>query len=125
MLSILGCTNGAQVEQFLKQIMVGYNVSFEPGLCSAINKGIFVHSDNSSSPKNFSPFLTPPVNDDARANEHNNILKLAVQTKYRDHDVDLLTKMEVPIPMDTQELCNHLKNFTGLARQVIGAKSIL
>lgn len=28
MLAILGCTNGAQVEHFLKQIMVRHNVSF-------------------------------------------------------------------------------------------------
>lgn len=101
------------MEQFFKQIMVGHNVSFEPGLCSTINKGIFVHADDSSLPKNFSLFMTPPVNDDADVLENNKIIKLAVQTKYSDHDIDLLAKMEVSIPMKTQELRHHLKTLQG------------
>lgn len=48
-----------------------------------------------------------------------------MKKKYSDHDVDLLTKMEVTIPMNTQELRNHIKNFAGLAGHVIGAKSLL
>ena len=64
MLAILGCQNGAQVDQYLKQVMIGHNVSFEPGLCSALNKGLIVHADDGTLPKNFSCFLTPPMKDD-------------------------------------------------------------
>ena len=42
MLSILGCQNGAQVDQYLKQVLIGHNIKLEPCFCSAINKGIFV-----------------------------------------------------------------------------------
>ena len=64
MLSILGCQNGVRVDQYLKQVMVGHNIQLEPGLCSSINKGIFVHADDTTAPKHFTSFLTPPINDD-------------------------------------------------------------
>ena len=51
MLSILGCQNGAQVDQYLRQSMSGHNMQIEPGLCSAINKGIIVHPDDASTLK--------------------------------------------------------------------------
>ena len=41
MMSILGCQNGAQVDQFLRQSMADHNMRLEPGRCTAINKGIF------------------------------------------------------------------------------------
>ena len=64
MLAILGCQNGAQVDQYLRQSMSSYNMSLEPGFCTALNKGILVCQDDASAPKNFTIFLTPPVNDD-------------------------------------------------------------
>ena len=76
MLAILGCQNGAQVDQYLKQVLVGHNVCIEPGLCSAINKGIFVHADDGSMPRHFSCFLTPPMKDDTGIEESNSILRL-------------------------------------------------
>ena len=96
MLSILGCQNGAQVDQYLRQSMSGHNMQIEPGLCSAINKGIIVHPDDASTPKKFTAFLTPPINDDADVIENGNLLKLAVQDKYDKHDVVLLTKWISP-----------------------------
>ena len=59
MLSILGCSNGAQVEQFLRQSTRKNNVAFERGICTALNKGILACGDQM--PKNFTPFLVPPV----------------------------------------------------------------
>ena len=44
-------------------MMVGHNLSLESGLCSAINKGKFVHADDTSTPKHFSCFLSPPMKD--------------------------------------------------------------
>ena len=61
MLSILGYQNGAQVDQYLCQSMTGHKIHLEPGLCSAINKGIFVHLDDASTSRKFTAFLTPPV----------------------------------------------------------------
>ena len=125
MLSILGCQNGAQVDQYLKQSMVGHNISPEPGLCSAINKGILVHADDGSAPKNFTAFLVPPVSDDDDLEENTNLLRLAVQDKFSDRDVTLLTKQEITLPMKTQELRHHLKNIAGLAGRCFGQHCVL
>ena len=45
MLAILGCQNGTQVE-YLCQSMSSYNMSLEPGFCTALNKGILVNQDD-------------------------------------------------------------------------------
>jgi hypothetical protein len=82
MLSILGCQNGAQVDQYLRQSMAGYNLSPEPGLCSALNKGILVHADDGTTPKNFTPFLVPPVSDDDEVADNSKLLRLAIQDKF-------------------------------------------
>ena len=60
MLSITGCQNGAQVEQFLRQSMQDHNMSLEPGFCTVLNKGILIYPDESCCPKNFTPFHIPP-----------------------------------------------------------------
>ena len=125
MLAILGCQNGAQVEQYLKQVMMGHNIHLEPGLCSAINKGIFVHTDDMTAPKHFTYFLTLPINDDEETLENNDLLKLAVQTKYSDTDVILLTKMYIQIPMKTQDLRHHMKNIAGLGGCWFGQDSLI
>ena len=82
MLSILERTNGAQVEQFLKQIMIGHNLHLEPGFYSAINKGIFVYANDYTVPKHFTALLTQPISDEIDESENNNELKLAVQNKW-------------------------------------------
>ena len=82
MLSILGCQNGAQVDQYLRQSMQGFNMSLEPGFCTALNKGMLVCPDDTSTPMNFTSFLTPPVNNDEDEEDNANLLKLAVQEKY-------------------------------------------
>ena len=125
MLAILGCQNGAQVDQYLKQVMVGHNVSFELGLCSALNKGLMVHADDGSLPKNFPCFLTPPMKDDEGEAECNSILKLAVQSKYTEEDVTLLTKMQISVPMNVQDLKQHVKNIAGFATRCFGENSVL
>jgi len=124
MLSILGCQNGAQVEQFLRQSMQGHNMCLEPGFCTALNKGMFVCPDDVDTPKNFTAFLTPPVNDDEDAEENANLLKLAVQEKYDSSDLILLTKMDITIPMKTQELRHHVKNYAGVAGRTFGKDSV-
>ena len=40
MLSIFGCSNAGQVDQYVNQLLLSHNVSLEPGLCSSINKEI-------------------------------------------------------------------------------------
>ena len=40
-MSILGCQHGPQMEQLLRQVMNEHNMCLEPGLCTALNKGIF------------------------------------------------------------------------------------
>lgn len=84
--------------------MVGRNIHLEPGFYLAINKGIFVHANDTAAPKNSTCFLTPPISDDEKTSENNDPLKLAVQTKYNATDVTLLTKIQIQIPMKTHDL---------------------
>ena len=44
--------------------MPDYNMSLEPGFCTALNKGMLVCPDDASTPKNFTCFLTPPIGDE-------------------------------------------------------------
>ena len=125
MFSILGCQNGAQVDQYLRQSMPGYNVSFEPGFCTAINKGMLISPNDTATPKNFTPFFTPPMKDDVEEEQNANLLKLAVQEKYDNRDLELLTKMEVTIPMCPQELRHHVRNITAVAGRCMGEHSLI
>ena len=104
--------------------MSDHNIQTEPGLCLAINKGITVHPDDVSTPRNFTAFLTPPVNDDGDIIENGNLFKLAVQDKYDKHDVVLLTKMDISIPMKASDLKHHAKNFAGMAGRMFGQTSV-
>ena len=124
MLSILGCQNGAQVDQFLRQSMLSHNMALEPGFCTALNKGIFVSPDDASIPKKITPFLTPPVKDDEDVEENSHLLKLAVQEKYDAQDLILLTNMEISIPLRTQDLKHHIRNITGLTGRCFGDNSL-
>ena len=105
--------------------MVGNNIRLESGFCSAINKEIFVHTYNVTAPKYFICFLTPQISDDKEALENNELLKLAVQTKYSDTDITLLTKMHILIHMKTQDMCHHVKNIAGLAGRCLGWEYLL
>ena len=87
--------NGTQMDQYLKQIIISRKVHLKPGLCSAVNKRVFMNTDDTSAPKYSNSFFTHPVSDDDDTAENNYILKLAVQTKYSDTDVILLTKMHI------------------------------
>ena len=109
MLAIPGCLNGAQVDQYLRQLMSSHNMSLEPEFCTALNKGILFFPDDASTPKMFTVFLTPPVNDDDEEEENTNLLKMAIQEKIDNKDLKLLTKMDVTIPMKTSELRHHVK----------------
>ena len=124
MMTILGCQNGAQVEQYLRQHMSSHNMSLEPGLCSGLNKGIFV-CPTASIPKNFTPFCTPQLEDDEDMDENASLLKLAIQEKFDKSDLVLLTKMDVKIPTRTQELRHQVKNFAGISGRCFGQDSIL
>ena len=46
-------------------------------------------------------FFVPPVSDDDEDYENSNLLRLAVQDRFSDRDVTLLTKQEVTIPVKT------------------------
>ena len=123
-MSILGCQNGAQVEQFLRQSMEEHNMNLEPGLCTAINKGIFVCPE-AGTPRNFTPFFIPPVGDDEEEEENSHLLKMAMQEKLDNTDIQLLTKMEVKIPTKAQDIKHHIKNFAGIAGRCFGEDSLL
>ena len=125
LLSILGCSNGAQVEQYVKQLLTDFNVHVEPGLCSAINKGIFVHADDGTMPRHFTGFLTPPISDEEDKVQNSDLLRVAVQTKFSDRDVTVLTKMDVSVPMNTRDLEHHVKNWSGLAGLCFGEGCLL
>ena len=56
MMAILNCQNGAQAEQLLRQSMNDHNMSLEPGLYTALNKDIFVCSNDAGTPRNLTPF---------------------------------------------------------------------
>ena len=85
---------------------------------------MLVYPDDVSIPKNYTPFLTPPVNDNDDTEDNVNLLKLAVQEKYDTADLILLTKMDIAIPMEPQELKHHMKNFTGIAGRLLGEDSM-
>ena len=95
--------------------MLGQNVSFEPCFCTALNKGMFLCPDGVGPPPNFTPFLMPPMADNKDKEQNANLLKLAVQEKYDSTDVELLTKMDVSIPMKSQELRHYFKNIAEVA----------
>ena len=120
MLQILGCQNGAQVDQYLRACMSGYKMSLEPGFCTALNKGMLVFPDDVTTPNIFTAFLTPTVNDDEDADDNANLLKLAVQETYDSSDLILLTKMNISIPMKSQELKLHMKNVLGISIRCFG-----
>ena len=117
MLSVLGCQNRAQVEQYLRQSMQGHNMSLEPRFCTALNKGMLVSPDDISAPNHFTAFLIPPVNDDEYVDSNANLLKLAVQEKYNSTDFLLLTKMSIIIHMRNPDL-KHDKEYIGCRRMI-------
>ena len=70
--------------------MPGYNVSFEPGFYTALNKGMFICPDGVGPPSNFTPFLMIPMAGDNDEEQNANIIKHAVQEKYDRTDIELL-----------------------------------
>ena len=125
MYSILGCQNGAQVEQYIQQSMQGHNIALEPGFCTALNKGMMFCNVDAGSPKNFTIFLTPPMKDEVENQSSANLLKMAVQEKFDSSDLHLLTKMEISIPTKTNDLRHQVKNYTGCAGRCFGADSLI
>ena len=124
MLSTLGCQNGAQVDQYLRQSIQGHNISLEPGFCTALNKGIMLSPDDGSTPKDFTPFLTPPVGDDEEDEENTNLLKLVTQEQFDEKDLALLTKMDVTIPINVYCVKHHIKNYFGCTGRALGEHSV-
>ena len=99
-------------------------MKFSTGFCRAINKVILVCPDDISTPKNFTPFLTPPVYDNAEVEDNAHILKMAVQDKFEAEDLILLKHMDITIPMKTQDLKHHIKNFAACAGRYLGQRSM-
>ena len=81
--------------------MPGHNMQFATGFCTALNTGILTCPDDASTPKNFTPFLTLPVDGNADVKENANLLNMAVQDKFEAEDLILLTRMDITIPMKT------------------------
>ena len=81
--------------------------------------------DDTQTPKNLTPFLTPPTNDDDDEEENANLLKMAVQEKYDSKDLRLLTKMDISIPMKTSDLKHHIKIFKGCVGRIFGQSSMI
>ena len=125
MYAILGCHNGAQVNQYLRQAIPGFNVRFEPGFCTALNKEILVCLDDTRTPKNFTAFFTPPMKDNIDEDTDSNLLKLAVHERYNNEELHLLTKMEAFIPMSAQDLRHHVRNITGVTGRILGEDSLI
>ena len=98
-------------------------MNLEPGFCIDLYKGMLVCPDDINTPKNFTPFLTHLVNDDDDEDDNANLLKLAVQEKYDTADLILLTKMDIAIPMKSQELKHHMI-FSGIAGRMLGKDSM-
>lgn len=123
----MGCQNGSQVDQYLWQSMSSYNMSLEPGFCKVLNKGILVCQDDGLTPKKFTIFRTPHVNDEEEEEEEENInlLKLAIQEKLDNKDLCLLTKINVTIPVKTSELRHHIKTYRGCVGRILGQKSLV
>ena len=57
----------------MRQSMQGHNMSLEPGFCTALNKGMLVCPDDTTTPKKFRAFLTSPVNDNKETDENANL----------------------------------------------------
>lgn len=53
------------------------------------------------------------TNDDDKADDHVILLQLVVQEKYVSHDLILLTKMDITIPIKTSDLKHHMKHCAG------------
>jgi len=99
-------------------------MSLEPNFCTALNKGMLVCPDDVSTPKDFTPFLTPPVNGDDNTDNNANLLKLSVQAKYDTAELILLEKMDIAILMKPQELKYHMKNISGIPGRMLGKDSM-
>ena len=54
-----------------------------------------------------------------------NLHRLAVQDKFSDRDVTLLTKQDVAITVKTQKLRHHIRNIADLAGRCFGENSVL
>ena len=100
-------------------------MDIELGLCSTLNKGIINNSDNWSLPINFTAFLTPPKSDEDEVEGNGNLWKLALQEKLNTQVVNILTQMNVSIPMKTDSLKHHIKNYAGSAGRLFGQHSML
>ena len=100
-------------------------MKLETGLCTALNKGQFINPDDSYVPINFTAFLTPPQTDDEEDECNQRLLKMAIQEKLSDDDINLLTEMKITIPMNTNDLKHHIKNIAGIAGRCMGQQSML
>ena len=110
MLFITVFQNGVQIKQYLRTCMPCHNMSLKHGFCTVLNKGMHVCHDDVDTPNKSIAFLIPPVNDDEDADDNENLLKLAVQEKYDNSDLILLSKMDITILMKTHELKYYMKN---------------
>ena len=105
--------------------MATHNMRLELSFCTALNKGVLVCPDNSTTSRNLTPVLTSPTKDEDDEDEDTNLLKMAIQKKYDSTDLRLLTKMDISIPMKTIELEHHMKNFKGCVGRIFGADALI
>ena len=88
----------------MRQSISGHNTLFVSGFYTALNKDILLCPDDAPPPLNFTPFLTPLLDNNATLKENVNLLKLAVEEKFEQEDLAVLTKVNVTLPKTTQEL---------------------
>ena len=105
--------------------MSNYNMCLEPGFCTAIKKGIFIKTNETGVPKNFTPVFILTISDEEDDEENANMVESAVQETLDDRDILFLTMMEVKTPMRTQEIQHQLKNFSGIAWRCFGDDSMI
>ena len=69
--------------------------------------------------------MTPPQTDDEEEEYNQSLLRMAIQERLSDEDINLLTEMKITIPMNTNDLKYHIKNISGTAGRYFGQHSLL
>ena len=86
---------------------------------------MYVYADDATTPEYFTNFLTSMISNAVEVIENDDLSKLAVQTKYSEDDVTLLTMVDITILMKAQKLKHRVKNIAGLAGSYFGPKFLL
>lgn len=126
MLEILASPSAADTQGLLAHLLKrnGNVAHIQPGICTALNKGLIVGTDYKS-PSNLTPFGTySNSTGDLSAKA---LLKFAMKENFKRYDKDeleLLTSLEVTIPKSFHVLNHMLRNMAFLCEHLSGPESI-